>query len=105
MEYIEQFGAVGYCLVMKPNNLLVNASTVKGEEFLLSDTQTSQRFSAFCGMFIHGKIECNLNQKYETTVYNTAVTPYCLPGSQFFDSNSSLVQIPRTYQTFQAVYF
>lgn len=64
MEYIEQFGAVGYCLVMKPNKLLVNASTLKGEEFLVSDSQTSQRFSAFCGMFIQRKIEC----KYETYI-------------------------------------
>ena len=35
----------------------------------------------------------------------TAVTPYCLHGSQFFDSNRPPVEIPGIHQTFQAVYF
>ena len=48
MQYIEQFDAIGVCLVTKPDGQLLSSSTLKGEEFLLSEKTVSQKFSAFC---------------------------------------------------------
>ena len=52
MQYMEQFGVVGYSLVMKPDGKLLNSSTMKGEEFLHSNFSISQKFSTFCGKYI-----------------------------------------------------
>ena len=49
MEYIEQFNAVGYCLVMKPNGKMVSSGTIRGEGFLASELATSRKFSDYCG--------------------------------------------------------
>ena len=51
MQYMEQFGCIGFCLAMKPSAKLVTAATLKGEEFLMSDTAVTRRFSEFCSEY------------------------------------------------------
>ena len=50
MQYMEQFGCVGFCLSMKPNGKLLTASTIKGEEYLMSDNTMTRGFFFF---FLH----------------------------------------------------
>ena len=51
MQYMEQFGCIGFTLAIKPSGKLVTASTLKGEEFLMSDRAVTRRFSEFCSEY------------------------------------------------------
>eukprot|EP00794_Sanderia_malayensis_P012403 gene12403-13687_t len=50
MQYMEQFGCIGFCLSMKPNGKLLTASTIKWEEYLMSGNAMTRGFSEFCSL-------------------------------------------------------
>eukprot|EP00112_Aurelia_sp_Birch-Aquarium-sp1_P004266 Seg1481.8 transcript_id=Seg1481.8/GoldUCD/mRNA.D3Y31 product="hypothetical protein" protein_id=Seg1481.8/GoldUCD/D3Y31 len=80
MQYMEQFGCIGFCLSMKPNGKLLTASTIKGEEYLMSGNAMTRGFSEFCNVPVkkgYTKLESRiyLNKKYST---------YCIFHEQSF---------------------